>query len=81
MKLDPEITPPEPFILSVEPCKGETYKHGYHLGTDEKVAKEFAQEVFKRVNTETGCYTVALMRNGRIFDVFDGRDWINDGDY
>jgi len=77
MDLDPELklSQPAPFVLSIEPCNGPVYQHGYHLGTDEKVARWFAAEMYRRVNDARGCYTTALIRNGQLVDTFDGRDW------
>ena len=77
MRLDPELegSQPPPYTLSVEPCKGETYIHGFHLGTDLNIARAFAQEIFNRVNLRTGCYTVQIRRGNTTIDVFDGRDW------
>jgi hypothetical protein len=57
-----------PFILSIEPVAGPTYRHGFHLGTDEAVARKFAEDVFGALPVRT----VALIRDQRIVDVFDG---------
>lgn len=62
-----------PFTLSIEPTDGAAFQHGYHLGTDEAVARSIAVERFNGRNAY-GLHTrtVALMRAGRIVDVFDG---------
>jgi hypothetical protein len=77
-KLDPEIKEPGIYTLSIEPCNGPTYLHGFHLGTHEHLARQFAEEMYKRINAERGCFTVALIRNGHMWDTFDGRDWFSD---
>jgi hypothetical protein len=79
-QLDPELTlrTPSPFLLSIEPVGGKAYTHGYHLGTDEKIAREFAQELWTRVNNGIGCTTVALIRERRIYDVWDGVQWVSE---
>ena len=79
MNLDPELegTQPSPFTLSVEPCTGPSpYLHGFHLGTDLNIARAFGAEIFRRVNGERGCFTVAICRGKDIIDWFDGRDWL-----
>jgi len=76
--LDPGIKVPMPFLLSIEPCLGDSYMHGFHLGTCEDVAREFAKEIFRRVNSQTCLYTVALMRDGKVWDVWDGSEWASD---
>lgn len=67
------------FTLSIETDAG-TYQHGCHLGTIERVARECAEEIFaKRIpKIGTRIVTVALIREGKMFDCFDGR-WANDG--
>ena len=64
-----------PFILSIETTAGQTFQHGYHLGTDERLARQIAEEKFHmRVAARIPTVTVALMRAGKIVDVFDG-EW------
>lgn len=60
-----------PFILSIETTSG-TRRHGFHLGTIESTARELAVERFR--NT-LDIITVALMRDGKIFDVYYGNGW------
>jgi hypothetical protein len=67
-----------PFILSIEPVDGETYVHGYHLGTDERVARLIAAEHWQHpARNGKPIRTVALMRfennQRRIIDVYDGQ--------
>lgn len=62
-----------PYILSIETTEGNSYKHGFHLGTILDVAKAIAEEQFNaRVANRQPIVTVALMRNGKIIDVFYG---------
>jgi hypothetical protein len=63
-----------PFTLSIEPTDGPAFQHGFHLGTDERIAKEFAEEIFRNRNTNHhATCTVALIRDRRIIDVYDGQ--------
>jgi hypothetical protein len=74
-----------PFVLSIEPTEGKTFVHGFHLGTDERLARKIAEETFTARNgaainhPSMWTRTVALMRDGAIVDVFDGR-WKSDVD-
>ena len=66
------------FTLSVEPVEGETYQHPFHLGTQWELARTIAEERFRATNHHRGlAKTVALKREGKIFDVFDG-EWASD---
>lgn len=67
------------FSLSIETDAG-TYQHGYHLGTDERMARSFAAEIClkRRPKIGTRIRTVALIFDGRMVDVFDGGDWQSD---
>lgn len=62
-----------PFVLSIETDDG-TYVHGAHLGTDEKVARACAEEVFAKRIPKIGkvIKTVALIDQHKVYDVFDG---------
>lgn len=65
-----------PFILSIEPVNGEAFRHGFHLGTDLEVARKIAVEGFAARNKLGGDYvtrSVALIRDEKIVDVFDGK--------
>lgn len=65
-----------PFILSIEPTEGKSFQYGFHLGTIEPIARGCAEDIFKNY-TKGGkitIRTVALMRDGKMFDCFDG-DW------
>lgn len=62
-----------PYLLSIEPTGKKSYIHGYHLGTNEKIAREFAEYLFRaRNNCNQFTTSVALMREGKIVDVYDG---------
>jgi hypothetical protein len=71
-----------PFTLSIEPREGEPpIQHGFHLGTDPELARNIAKEIFhSRVRARLPVLTVALMREGRLFDCYDGRSWSSDDD-
>lgn len=72
-----EFATPSPFTLSVETDAG-TYTHGFHLGTIESVAVHCAEEFYrnrKSLKIGTRIVTVALMRDGKVFDCFDGFKW------
>ena len=65
------------FILSIETDAG-TYRHGFHLGTDETNAREIAEGAFRwaprqdKAPGATRIVTVALLQEGRLFDVYGG---------
>jgi hypothetical protein len=74
------------FTLSIEPIEGKTYQYHYHLGTIESVARECAINVFANANKYSGngymfgARTVALIRNGKMFDCFMGDKWSSEYD-
>jgi hypothetical protein len=68
------------FLLSIEPMEGKAYRHGFHLGTIESIAREIAVEKFQVLNANgKPTRTVALIRGGRMFDCFDGK-WSSEYD-
>ena len=69
----------QPYVLSIETDQG-TYLHGYHLGTQEKLAREIAVSAWHNLIPNQGRYirTVALKQNGRIVDVYMGQQWESD---
>jgi hypothetical protein len=70
-----------PFTMSIEESFGNSKQHGFHLGTDEKLAREIVQDKFKaRVSHNIPTVTIALMRDKRIVDVFYGDKWSSDFD-
>lgn len=63
-----------PFVLSIETIAGKAFVHGFYLGTDERLARRIAEERFHgRIANNLPVVTVALMRDHRIYDVYDGR--------
>jgi hypothetical protein len=64
------------FLLSVEVTEGNSFIHGFHLGYDEAEARALAVERFLgRVGWGLPVVTVALLRNGKVFDTFYGSYW------
>lgn len=81
LKLDPALqilldTQP-PFTMSVEPVNRPVFEYGYHLGHDADVARRFVQNYFRDYDHTFGhgLYTIAIKRNGKVWDVYDGCDW------
>jgi hypothetical protein len=67
-----------PFILSIETTSGQSQMHGFHLGTDERLARQIAEEKFHaRVAYGLPVVTVALFRNGKMVDCYGGR-WFSE---
>jgi len=63
-----------PFVLSIEVEPGRAVQHGFHLGTDERLARELAEERYHaRIAHGLPVVTVALMRGGRMVDCYGGR--------
>ena len=69
----------KPFEMSIETTEGNSFKNGFHLGTDESLARAIVMERYAaRVNAGVPTVTIALMRDGRIVDVWMGDRWAND---
>ncbi len=65
-----------PFTLSIEPLNGKAFQYGFHLGTDERLARQIAEEKFHARNKHgMPTVTVALLRNGKMVDCYDGQ-WL-----
>lgn len=65
----------QPFTLSIErTLDGQVRQHGFHLGTDERLARQIAEEKFHALNA-AGMFTrtVALMRAGKMVDCYGGQ--------
>lgn len=63
-----------PFTMSIEPVIGTSYQHGFHLGTQEKLARQICEERFTRGD----CKTVGLKQDGKLIDMFYGNgEWHN----
>ena len=62
-----------PFTLSIEKELGDVVQHGFHLGTDLRVAMTIAEELFTGRN-KSKLYTksVAIFDEGQMVDCFDG---------
>ena len=75
----------DPFILSIEPVGAPTFQYGFHLGTDEALARRIAEEKFHARNLSPiksdiggvpmATRTVALFRKGKMIDCYDGVEW------
>lgn len=66
-----------PYTMSIETNEYESHQYGFHLGTDERIARELVEERFiGRINSKLPVVTIALMLDGHIVDVYDGR-WAN----
>lgn len=63
------------FTLSIEPTGKPAFVHGFHLGTDEVVARKIAVEMFDARN-KAGDWTcsVALIRDRKLFAIYNG-EW------
>lgn len=73
------MTTNEPFVLSIEDYEGHCFQHGFHLGTQEPLARQMAEEIYQgRVSMGLPVVTVALKRQGKLHDVFMGDRWNND---
>jgi len=72
------LSSPSPFLLSIEPVDGPAFRSGFHLGTDEALARAIAVERFHGRNAAgMATVTVALLRDDRLVDVYDGT-WASD---
>jgi hypothetical protein len=60
----------QPFTLSIEETAGKSRQHGFHLGTDEHIARIIVQDKMQAfINYGMPVVSMALMRNGKIIDV------------
>ncbi len=74
---DYEKTAPSTYTMSIEPVDGPSFINGFHLGTIESVARDLCVERFHGRNAaDMPTRTIALIRNRRIVDVYDGA-WFN----
>jgi hypothetical protein len=66
------------FTLSIETDAG-TYQHGFHLGTDERLARKLTVERFAAQHPRQGTKikTIALKADGKLVDFYDG-EWLSD---
>lgn len=70
------MTQVQPFVLSIETESGKSEQYGFHLGTDERLARQIAEEKFHaRVRFGLPVVTVALIRGAKLVDTFYGDRW------
>ncbi len=69
-----------PFLMSIETTHGVSERDGFHLGTDERVARKLCEERYHgRVNFGMPVVTVALLdARWRMIDCYDGDCWSSD---
>jgi len=84
-KMTPEG--PEPFVLSIEVGleKWPSFIHPFHVGYNAQVAKQRAVQIFEECRegnypfegsrVPQQCCTVAVMRDGQVYDCWDGLEW------
>ncbi len=66
------------FTLSIETTEGKSFINGFHLGTQEPLARQIAEEKFHaRRNNGLPVVTVALLLGNKMVDCYDGQ-WFND---
>jgi hypothetical protein len=63
------------FVLSYEFADGTARRYSFHLGTDPRLAREIAEEHFKKRHFKVPLRTVALIRDNKLFDAFYGDKW------
>lgn len=67
---------PHTFTMSIEVVEGCAYQHPYHLGTQERIARECVMRQFHdRKVSGLHTVTIALIYNCRIVDVYYGDKW------
>ena len=68
-----------PYYMSIETVEGKSFQHGFHLGTDEVMARALCEEKFKaRVENNMPTITIALISSeGKLVDTFYGDRWHN----
>lgn len=71
-----------PFCASIETTEGVSHQHGFHLGTDEHLARELCESLFReRITSNRPVRTIGLMRDGKLVDCFYGDRWHWDEDH
>jgi len=79
----------QPFTLSIEETAGKSRQHGFHLGTDERLARILIQEKMQAfINYGMPVVSMALKRGGKIVDVLysdlewsSNETWVDDGTF
>lgn len=70
---------PITFTASIEFEQGVSFQHPYHLGTIEPMARRVVDDIFyARVGNGLPVLTIALKFDGKIVDVYDGKEWWNE---
>ena len=65
------------FTANIETEEFKSHQHPFHLGTDERIAREFVVMLFNHERTfKRPIVSIALKQDGCIVDVFDG-EWMN----
>lgn len=68
-----------PFILSIEDYEGHSFRHGFHLGTGEALARALAAERYEaRIKAGLPTITVALIRGDTLWDTYMGGKWASE---
>ena len=58
------------FTLSIEETEGKSRQHGFHLGTDEKLARQIVEEKMQAfLSHRMPVVSMALICDHKIFDV------------
>ena len=58
------------FTLSIEETEGKSRQHGFHLGTDEKLARQITEEKMTAMVTHMmPVVSMTLIRDRKIVDV------------
>jgi hypothetical protein len=70
---------PTTFTASIETVEGKSFQHPWHLGTQEPMARRCVEDIYRgRVMSHNPVLTIALKFDGKIVDVFDGKEWQSD---
>jgi hypothetical protein len=69
------------FILSIEETEGKSRQHGYHLGTDEPLARQIVEEKMRYfVEHNLPIISMALIKDCKTVDtLYSDGVWYNDG--
>jgi hypothetical protein len=66
-------------ILSIEDKPGHSYMHGFHLGTDLRLARQITEEMFHaRVKNEMPVVTMAIFAGNKMLDCYMGDKWMSE---
>jgi hypothetical protein len=58
-----------PYTMSIETKPGETYQHGFHLGTIERTAREIVQDKMRTCReNDWPAVTMGLLWDGKLVD-------------